>query len=283
MKIKILTDSTADLSPHDIDKYDIGVIPLQVHFGNISYLDKVDLNTEEFFEKLAQSKVNPTTSQPSMGAFIQFFEQALADHDLVIYVAVSQALSGTYSSAKLAQAQLDDERLLVIDSQNVTFSLGLIVLALAQRKERIQSKAQSLRLVEILKSELQSFYIADTLEYLIRGGRLGRLQGTVGTILGIKPILSADQGKLVVVDKARGLSKAMDQVLAQMEQIMPDRRLGQLGIFHSMAPELAAEFESRLRQRFEIGQIHESMVGSVVGTHAGPGSLAVAFFRDCNL
>ena len=283
MTIKVLTDSTADLAPEDIAKYDIGMIPLHVHFGTETYLDKIDLTIEQFFAKQAQTKVNPTTSQPAAGHFIEFFEAALAESDLAVYIGVSEKLSGTFSSAKLAQAHIGSDRLLVIDSGNVTFSLGMIVIGFAKRKDKIKSKDEAIRLVEILKSEIKSYYIVDTMEYLIRGGRLSRVQGTIGGLLGIKPILTVKDGALSVVGKARGYRKAMDQVLELMAQDVPDHTLGSIGLFHALAPDKAEQFEAMLRERFTIGAIYSSLVGSVVGTHSGPGALAVAFFKDCQL
>lgn len=283
MTIKVLTDSTADLAPEDIAKYDIGMIPLHVHFGTETYLDKIDLTIEQFFAKQAQTKVNPTTSQPAAGHFIEFFEAALAESDLVVYIGVSEKLSGTFSSAKLAQAHIGSDRLLVIDSGNVTFSLGMIVIGFAKRKDKIKSKDEAIRLVEILKSEIKSYYIVDTMEYLIRGGRLSRVQGTIGGLLGIKPILTVKDGALSVVGKARGYRKAMDQVLELMAQDVPDHTLGSIGLFHALAPDKAEQFEAMLREKFTIGAIYSSLVGSVVGTHSGPGALAVAFFKDCQL
>lgn len=283
MRIKVLTDSTADLAPADIERYDIGVIPLHVHFGSQTYLDKVELTIEDFFEKQSQTKVNPTTSQPATGRFIEFFQAALADHDLVVYIAVSDKLSGTYSGAKLAEAEIDDERLLVLDSGNVTFSLGMIVLAFARRIDRLKSADEARRLLEILKSEIRSYYIIDTMEYLIRGGRLSRLQGTIGGLLGIKPIITVSDGVLDVAGKARGFRRAMSEVISLIEQDVPEGELGNIGLFHAMAPERLTEFEVKLRQKFKVSAVYQSMVGSVVGTHSGPGAIAIAFFRDCKL
>lgn len=283
MKIKVLTDSTADLAPADIEQYQIGVIPLHVHFGSETYLDKVDLTIEDFFEKQSQTKVNPTTSQPATGHFIEFFQAALEDHDLVVYIAVSDKLSGTYAGAKLAEAEIADDRLMIIDSGNVTFSLGMIVLAFAKRIDRIHSAAEARRLVEILKSEIKSYYIIDTMEYLIRGGRLSRLQGTIGGLLGIKPIITVKDGVLDVVGKARGYRRAMAEVIKLMEQDLPEHELGSIGLFHAMAPERLNEFEVMLREKFSIKAVYQSMVGSVVGTHSGPGAIAIAFFKDCKL
>lgn len=283
MRIKVLTDTTSDLPQADVERYQIGLIPLEVNFGHETYLDRFELSIEDFFDKLARSKVNPTTSQPSTGRFIEAFEEALKDYDLVVYISVSDKLSGTFGGAKLAAEYIKDDRLLLFDSENVSFSEGMLVLGFCRRLDKIKSKEEALRYLSILRSELKSYYIVDTLDYLIRGGRVSRMQGTLGNLLGIKPILTVQNGKLEVIGKARGMKKAMAEVLKRMEADVPDKILGSVGLFHAMAKDQLHEFSSSLGKQFVIRETHHALVGSVIGTHSGPGAIAVAFFKDCNL
>lgn len=283
MKIKVLTDTVSDLTPEDIERYKIGLIPLEVNFGSETYLDKYELTIEEFFKKLTTSKVHPTTSQPSTGRFINAFETALAENDLVIYISVSEKLSGTFSGAKLAARQLNDDRLVLFDSGNVSFSQGMIVLALCRRLDKIKSREEAIRYLSILRSDLKSYFILDTLEYLIRGGRVNRVQGKLGNLLGIKPIITIKDGQLQVVGKARGFKKAMAEVLNLMKQDVAGDKLGGVGLYHALAPEQLSEFEVLLAKQYRIGTVYRALVGSVIGTHSGPGAIAIAFFKDCNL
>lgn len=282
MNIKVLTDSVADITPEDIERYDIGIIPLEVNFGSETYLDKIELTIEDFFQKLAASQVNPTTSQPSTGRFIRAFEDALAEHDVVIYIGVSNKLSGTFSGAILAANEVDDERLLLFDSGNVSFSQGMIVLAFCRKLDQFRSGEEALRYLSILRNDLRSYYIVDTLEYLMRGGRVNRLQGTIGGLLGIKPIITVEDGNLKMIGRARGFHRAMDEVINHMAKDVVDGKLGGVGLYHAVAPERLEEFQRKLRDRFDLGPIYHAMVGSVIGTHSGPGAIAVAFFKDCN-
>lgn len=283
MNIKVLTDTVSDLDFADVHKYAIGLLPLHVHFGEESFVDKFELNSEQFFEKLAQSKVNPTTSQVSIGSFLETFERELESHDLVVYISVSDKLSGTFGAAQLAAKQIDSPKLLLFDSGHVSFSQGMIVLAFCRRLHLIHSKDEALRYLAILRNDLQSFYILDTLEYLIRGGRVSKLKGTFGTFLGVKPILSIADGQLFMYKKARGMKRAMQEVINSMKAIMPEGKLGRIGLFDAKNRPDLEQFRQMITEQFEIEEVLASEVGSVIGTHAGPGAIAVSFFKDCNL
>lgn len=283
MKIKVLTDSVSDLTPQDVAKYQIGLIPLTVNFGNESYLDKDELTIEQFYHKLAESKVNPTTSQPSPGSFITAFEDALAENDLVIYIGVSEKLSGTFSGAQFAANQVQNDRLILFNSGNVTFAQGMIVLALCRKLPDIKSRKELIGYLNYLRQQLRSYYIVDTLEYLIRGGRVNWAQGTLGNLLGIKPIITIRDGDLKVVGKARSFHRAMVHVIKLMKKDVPSMKLGGIGLFHAVAPDRLESFRKLLVKQFTIGPVYHAYVGSVIGTHAGPGAIAIAFFKDCNI
>ena len=200
------------------------------------------------------------------------------DYDLVIYVAVSSALSGTCDVARLV-AQ-DYPNVLVFDSKQVTFAEGSLVIALCRHLEKINSREAAEKFLRIASNRLQSYFIVDTLEYLVKGGRLSRMKGMVGSVLRLKPVLTLKEGKLESLTTERGRLKAMNFVIERLREDFSDKKIPALGLYHALDEEGLYQFKNLILREFEVSEIIEAEVGSVVGAHAGPGCIAISYFKD---
>lgn len=206
-KIKIITDSTADLPKDIIEKYDIEVIPLFVSFGDKVYKDGVDIKLEQLFTKIEKENVFPQTSQVNPQRFYEYYKKYIDKGYSIISIHISSKMSGTYQSACLAKDMLDSDNIIVIDSNNVTSGLGLLVIKACKLKD------EGLFIEEIVKGvketipHIKSVLAFETLDYLVKGGRLSKTAGFIGNVLGIKPILAVENGEMVVKDKVRGSKK----------------------------------------------------------------------------
>lgn len=216
-KIKIITDSTADLSQELYDKYDIEVLPLLINFGDESYLDGVEINPEEVFRRIEKDDILPTTAQVIPTRFEEVYKKYLDEGYKIISIHMSSAMSGTYQSACIAKNSLESDDIVVIDSQNVTSALGILVLKAAELRE----KGLALHEIEqqIINSidKVECSIVFESLEYLVRGGRISKTAGVLGGMLGIKVILEIKDGLMSVKDKIRGNKKAIKRVISDLE------------------------------------------------------------------
>lgn len=274
MGIRIVVDSSTDLTPRARQR--ITVVPLTVHFGSEEYVDGVNITSEEFYRKLAVAKELPTTSQATPYAFSAAFGQAVADGDDVVAIAVSSGLSGTYQSALIA-AEDYPGRVFVVDSRTIAIGAAVLAEYALRLADRGYSAPQIARELEEAREKVHLLAVVDTLEYLHRGGRLSRTAAVAGGLLSIKPVIAVDEGIIKVVAKGRGNKQAnllLDQQIAAygVDETMP-RMLGYTGTDKELLR--AYRRSSSLWQE----DVPESLVCSVVGTHAGPGAVAVAFFE----
>lgn len=207
-KVAIVTDSTADIPEELIRKYDIHVVSLRVLFGEENYADGVELTSEQFYDKLRQSTVLPTTSQPSPTDFMSVYQRLLDENPdrPIVSIHLSSGMSGTYQSAMLGKSLLEREAdLTVIDSKSASYGYGLMVVHAAELAEQGKSVAEISAAVEEMQQSRKLFFLVDTLEYLQKGGRIGKASAILGTLLNIKPILSIDEeGIIYAVEKVRG-------------------------------------------------------------------------------
>ncbi len=278
MAIKLITDSVADIPAALVKKYDILVFPLTVNFEDGSYVDGVDLTGEQFFEKLKEAKTLPTTSQVIVGVFVEKFQQLLDETDDQYFgLFMSAKMSNTFNAALQATVELNTDRIKVVDSRLVSFTFGQIVLALAD----FLPKANSLEQLEVVANKLidatRSRYVVDTLEYLHKGGRLSATEAFFGSMLKIKPILTITDGELRGVDKVRGRKKGIQFVLNWLKENDYDLNDKYVSVYHACTEESMEVLKSYLLERFPKAIITEAAIGAVVGTHSGPGCLALSF------
>lgn len=277
MAIWIVTDSTADLPEKIVEELDINIVPLNVHFGEKTYLDWVELKPEVFFEKLAVTEDLPRTSQPSPGDFAKTYEELGGPEDTIISMHISSVLSGTYQSATMARDMLPDKDIEVIDTQVTSMALGLIAIEAAKAVKEGKNKEEVLEIIHYYMKENKIFFLVDTLEYLQKNGRIGKAAAFMGGLLNVKPILSLKDGAIVPVEKVRGSKKAMVTMVELLKsQISTDKEL--IGaIVHGNAPDKAEALKKELEKTYGDMDIIVTSVGAVIGCHTGPGLVGLLF------
>ncbi len=280
MAIKLITDSVADIPQHLVEKYDIIVMPLTVNFEDGSYLDGIDLDGAAFFEKLKDAKVLPTTSQVTAITFEEKFRALLAQGDDSYFgLFMSSKMSGTCHAAMQAAEEINSERIMVMDSQMVSFSFGQVVLALADNLAKFNSLIAVKQMAEKMIAATEARYIIDTLDSLRRGGRLKMTEAFFGSMLNIKPILTIEDGELKAVGKARGRKKALQVVLKWLEDNQFDLNNKYVSIFNAQSLSFQNQLKEAVLARFPNAILTEAHIGSVVGTHSGPGCIALSFIN----
>ncbi|MBO8171086.1 MAG: DegV family protein [Bacillaceae bacterium] len=279
-KVCIVTDSTADIPPHILEKLDVTIVPLKVHMGEDTYLDGQTITTSEFYKRLPQEAQLPSTSQPSPMDFVDAYKKLAEQHGpdvQIISVHLSAAMSGTYQSANLASSMLEDMDITVMDSKKASYALGHIIVKLDQAVKQGKSRDECVELVEKMIVSQQVYFIVDTLEYLQKGGRIGKASALLGTLLNVKPILSLDlDGEIYAFDKVRGSKRAVRRILELCEHYVKENGSVELAILHSDNHEKAEQFRQQLQALIgEDEEIIVSELGPVIGAHIGPGVLAV--------
>jgi DegV family protein with EDD domain len=277
----IVLDSTADF-PEGPERFpNWRIVPLYVRFGETSYKDYVELGPEEFYEKLQASPVVPTTSQPTPGDFLAVYEELAPHYERILSLQISSTLSGTFASAESAAEMLGGNAAHVIDSGSVACALALLALAVQRRLERGTTDAEIDVLVARFRAEHRLLFTVDTLEYLAKGGRIGRASALAGTLLNVKPILTIRDGEVVPLKKVRGQQKAFDEFRTIFEAGSKDVPSLRVGISHAAAPERLELLRTlALQSRPQAHVDVTSVLGAVVGTHAGPGTVGFSWFDD---
>ena len=276
MKTRIIVDSTSDLAPEI--KGRVSVVPLTVSFGEQEYIDGVTIDHKAFYEKLIESNVHPTTSQATPAAFIKEYEK-IGDEGAVV-ITISSKLSGTYQSAVIAAN--DYENIYVVDSGSVAIGGGILVeLALKLSDDGLSAQEIANRLNKE-KEKIVIVALVDTLEYLKRGGRISKTVAFAGAVLNIKPVLAVIDGEIEMLGKARGSKMGNNLLAEEIEKVggVDFSRPVLLG-YTGLSDQLLLKYIEDSRHIWDKGieNIRYTTVGSVIGTHAGPGAIAVAFFR----
>jgi DegV family protein with EDD domain len=280
-KIAILTDSTAYLSKDQIDEYGIEVIPLNVIWEGTSYLDNVDISSDEFYERLKTAKELPTTSQPPVGAFKEYFDRIAPEAEGIVAVLLSDKISGTIASAKAALEQMGDFPIEIVDSKTTTAGLALVVLEAAKlAKEGKDLAAVSARAREV-SDKVKTMFLVDTLEFLHKGGRIGGAQRFVGSLLSVKPILHLLDGSVDTLDSVRTKKKALSTFI-EIARADIEQQTGKVyvGIFHGLAEEDANHMAGQVKAIFSPEDLSISGLSPVIGVHTGPGTVGLAYFVD---
>lgn len=274
--IHIIVDSAASI-PADIARsLGLHVIPIKVVFGTDTFLDGVNLDSATFYQRLASNHHLPITSQPSAGEFLGLFEQLTASGDQVLCILMSHQLSGTLSSAEAARDMLPGRPIHIFDSLSVSIGEGLLAMAAAEMAGQGQAIEAILARLERMRSQMQVFFVVDTLEYLQRGGRIGGATALLGTMLKIKPLLHLVNGRIEPLEKVRTRQKAVERMLDIMVAKVGAGARVWGAVTHTNCPDEAAEVEATLRSRFDCAQVLTGEAGPTIGTHAGPGVLGIA-------
>ncbi|MCD9023269.1 DegV family protein [Cohnella silvisoli] len=275
--IVLVTDSTADIPAQVRDKLDIAMVPLKVNFGDETYLDNITLQPTQFYEKLTAFNGLPTTSQPSPSDFYEVYKKLTDEGHTVISIQLSGAVSGTYQSATIARSMLDESAdVTVIDSKSASYGYGMLVVTAAEMAQAGASKEEIIAEVHRLRGELRLYFLVDTLEYLKKGGRIGKASAVLGSLLNIKPILSIDkEGFVFPFDKVRGQKRAMGRIAELLEADFKDRPVNLTMAVTPGYVEGVSELSELLKQQLNVQTYLETEIGPVVGTHAGPGTIGL--------
>ena len=280
MSVRIIVDSTADLHQSVKDRFT--VVPLTIRFGEEEFIDGVTINCQQFYEKLLESDVMPTTSQVTPATFGDIFSQVVAEGDTAVVLTLATEMSGTYQSACVAAMDFPDQ-IFVVDSRNVTIGFGVLAeYALRLADSGMEAKAIAEKLTKD-REDVIVVALLDTLEYLKRGGRISKTVAFAGTMLSIKPVVNVKDGVINVLGKARGSKQGNSLLTKQIEAvggIDPEKPV--LMGYTGLSDELMLKYMEDSRPMWEekLGHMNTTQIGSVIGTHAGPGAVGVAFFEN---
>lgn len=270
-KVKIIADSTCDLSSELLERYDISVVPLYVVFGDESFKDGVEITTEDLYKRVDRDGVLPKTSAPSPADFIRVFKPIVEAGDDIVYIGLSSHLSSTIQNAKLASMEFPEGRIEIVDSENLSTGIGILVLKAADlAAEGLGSKEIAER-ISSYRSKVKMRFAINTLEYLHKGGRCSAMQSFVGGILKIRPIVAVTEGKMIVEEKLRGkIEKVLTEMLEKVHADAGNMDDARAIIVHSMAPEYAELLRKELEGRLKVKELLMTDAGCVISSHCGP-------------
>jgi DegV family protein with EDD domain len=269
---RVVTDSTADVPAEWCERFRIEVVPLRVLFGTESFRDRLDLSADEFFDRLRRSDRLPTTSAPSPGDFAAVYERLSHECDGVVSIHISGELSATVQAARVGARSVEGFPVHVIDSRCLTICLAYLARTAAE-SDTLES---AVRRVEERVPRQGILALLDTLRYLEMGGRIGKAQALLGTVLDLKPILSLAEGRVVPLDRVRTRSKAIPRLVERLRQDLPVERLA---VMHAQAAEDAERIRGRLAAELPDVEVDVGELGAVLGTHVGPGTVGMAYIK----
>ncbi len=272
-EVKVVTDSASDIPVTIARDLGITVVPDNVHFGQRTYRDGVDLTREEFFIELAKSPVLPTTSQPAVGVFEEVYRQLGREARQIVSIHLPAKLSAVLNSAHLAAQSLPDLEIVLIDSTQVSMGMGWLVIIAARAALQGKNLAEILALVKDTIPRLRLIAMLDTLEYVQKGGRIGKGAALVGTLLSMKPIVQLLDSELLPVENVRTRRRALQRLAEIVTEMAP---LEEAAVVHANAPALAHELAEMLAPVHPFDRILIGQVGAILGTHTGPGAVGVA-------
>ncbi|MGB4594509.1 MAG: DegV family protein [Anaerolineaceae bacterium] len=277
-KVKIITDSSAYLPKAIAEQYDIRVVPLTLNWDGVSYFDGVDIQAEEFYTRLSTSKSIPTTSQVTIGQFMDFFEPLVKAGEDVIYLGISDGISATYNSAiQTAELLGNPPNLVIMKTQLVSMALSFMVIEAARAAEKGATLAEVNQVAEDALPRIGVFFTVDTLEYLHKGGRINSAKRLLGSAINLKPIMEIRNGKIELVESVISTKKATARMLDLIEKAIAGRTPVRLAPFHALAYDRMLAMEASAIERFHPVEVIRSEVSPVVGTHTGPGTLSMAY------
>ncbi len=280
-RIAIITDSTSDIPKDLAEKLNIKVVPLSVIFEQESFLDDgKEITLKEFYKKIRTSKKLPTTTQPTPKDFIETYTDILRNYDSILSIHISKKMSGTINSAEMAKKEMPGRDIKIIDSEYVHLPLGFLVLKAAQLSQEGRSKQEILKEVYDLKSKIKVLIVPSTLEYLKKGGRIGKAKGLIASILEIKPILTLHDGEVSQFKTTRRWNQAKSELINSIKTMVKNPQNLTVSVGDSDAKEDAEEMYGRIKETFNPKKILRVDIGTVVGTHLGPGGLGITFYEE---
>jgi DegV family protein with EDD domain len=279
LAIRIITDSTSDIDLKDQASLGIDIVSLSVIFDDKKFTDGVDLKKDQFYEMLSKAEHLPTTSQVNPDGFNDLFKGYIDAGDEIIGIFISSKLSGTYQSAVIVQQALASESIYIVDSKSATFGLALLVYEAIKQRDKGVSAKEIYNCLMQLRDKIEFYAVVDTLKYLKMGGRLSSSAAILGGMLNIKPLVSIIDGEVKSPGKARGQSAAFASISEKIKERKPDKHYPIVS-GHSNDPKLMDAFNAYLDRSVGIKPDHICEIGCVIGTHAGPGCVGLAYITE---
>lgn len=280
VKVAIVTDSTVNLPVDIIKENNIYVIPQILNWEGKSYLDQIDITTEEFYQRLPQSSDLPKTSQPAPGQFTEHFRKVAESADSIVAIFVSELLSGTIQSAHLGAEAMGDYPIEIVDSRSVSLGLGLLVTAAARYAAEGHDYKEVAAYVRELAPRLRVMFVVDTLEYLHKGGRIGGAKRLVGSVLSIKPVLHLEDGKIEPFASIRTKNKAIQHMLEVVLGEMKGKKNIHAGVIHARAPQDAEYIVEQVRAAVTPVEMFVNELTPVIGANVGPGVVGMGYYVE---
>ncbi len=279
MKITLVTDSTCDLMPRELADQGILFASLKVLFKDAEYIDKINLDTAAFYEKMKRSNELPTTSQVNPNEFYDIFSAEIEKGNEVLGIFLSSELSGTYNSAKIAKEMIDSDKIHLVDSRTTSFSLALILLKANEWIQEGKTIEHIIADLQSLVEKAQLYGMLDSLDNLRKGGRLSSGTAMIGKMLNMKPIIEVKNGVVEMANKVRGTRKGMAWMIEQLRKEYPEGIIEEIALAHAHDDQKLVDIKALILEAFNVKKIYEVEIGSVVGTHTGEGVVGIAYFR----
>ncbi len=279
-KVAIVTDSSAYIPQELIEKYQISIVPLVVIWGEETYSDGVDISPEEFYTRLANTDVMPSTSQPTIPLFKEVFQNLHEQGYEILAVLISDKLSGTISSATQARKLLPEASIEIVDSESIAMALGFQVLAAARAAQNGALLAECKQIAENAQDRTGVIFVLDTLEFLHRGGRIGGAKRFLGTMLNMKPVLAIETGQVVSIDQVRTQKKALARLIDIVEERARGHSKIHLATIHANNHKIAESILKEAQGRFNTVETAFSELSPAIGTHTGPGAVGLAYWFE---
>jgi len=277
-KVAIVTDSTAYLPEDLLFSYNISVVPLVVIWGDESLRDNIDITPNEFYKRLSEVRIMPSTSQATINDFADIFEKLHKDGYEILTIVLSAALSGTMDSAIQAKQLVPEARIEIIDSQFTSIPLAFMVLSAARAAKKGASMEKCKEIAESIRANTQVYFALETLEFLHRGGRIGGASRFLGTALNLKPILYLNEGKVEALERVRTLKRAHNRLIELLETSVNGRKpINMMGVVTAGTQDSASKLLKKIQNNFNPNEILLANLSPVLGTHTGPGTVGVAY------
>jgi len=281
MSVAIVTDSSSDVPKDICKKYNISVVPLYIIFGKDTYKDDgTQITIDQFYEKIKASTVMPTTSQPTTIDFLDTYKKLLENHESIINILISKKMSGTIASAELAAKELPDADITIIDSEKVHMPCGFLAIIAAKLAMEGASKEEILQTIKEYKEKVKVLFIPSTLEYLKRGGRIGRAKSLLASLLELKPILTLHEGEVSPYKNTRRWEHGKQEIINIMENMVKNPSKLHVFVGDSDLKSEGDEFLIKIKEKFNPVELIRGPIGCIVGSHLGPGALDVTFYED---
>jgi len=278
-KIKIVTDSTIDVRKELLEEYQVTIVPLSITIDSKNYIDGVDISPDVFIELMSQSKELPKSSQPPVGEFLNIYDELGKDGSSIISIHMTKGLSGTVQSAEAA-AQMSTSDVTVIDSMFISKALGFQVIESAKMAQNGSTKEEILNRIEEIRSNTTLYISVDTLENLVKGGRIGRGKALIGSLLNIKPIAKLQDGEYTPVGKVRSHSQAVKYLAKQFAEDVKGKTVKAVGVAHADASEFANNLKKAVTEISPNSLVDISFTTPIISTHTGRGAIGFMFYAE---